>query len=459
MKKHLTNNILLKIASVVFSIMLWLIVLNIDDPDTTRSITNIPVNIEHEEAITGQDKVYTVIEGARASISVTGPRSIVDKLTSSDFTATANFQELSQTNAVPIVVEINNQSNKDKVSINQKTNTMRLNIEDIKEKKFEINVDFIGRLQDGYVIYESRLSENQVTVYAPESVMGNVADVVARVVGNGQSGDFTSEVELIAIDSNGREIAVAGNHITFSVNSVQVTNIVFMSKEVALVDNFENVMTNGYSLMEKEYSSDVVTIVGRKTDIEGINEIIIPEELFELDTNTKDYEIKVDIQSILPEGAYVYGDTKEIIVTMHIDKIVERTYTVDVRKLALANIPENYVASVDTKGTFAYSIEGFEEILAEYEMQDSYNVSLEGLTQGKHQVRVEIELPNGVTLKSDVYVDVILRNTEDVENTASPTETTKKEPESTTAWPTDPIIPEPATTPPSQEETTPEEIT
>ena len=153
------------------------------------------------------------------------------------------------------------------------------------------------------------------------------------------------------------------------------------------------------------------------------------------------------------------GDTKEIIVTMHIDKIVERTYTVDVRKLALANIPENYVASVDTKGTFAYSIEGFEEILAEYEMQDSYNVSLEGLTQGKHQVRVEIELPNGVTLKSDVYVDVILRNTEDVENTASPTETTKKEPESTTAWPTDPIIPEPATTPPSQEETTPEEIT
>ena len=201
------------------------------------------MNIEHEEAITGQDKVYTVIEGARASISVTGPRSIVDKLTSSDFTATANFQELSQTNAVPIVVEINNQSNKDKVSINQKTNTMRLNIEDIKEKKFEINVDFIGRLQDGYVIYESRLSENQVTVYAPESVMGNVADVVARVVGNGQSGDFTSEVELIAIDSNGREIAVAGNHITFSVNSVQVTNIVFMSKEVALVDNFENVIT------------------------------------------------------------------------------------------------------------------------------------------------------------------------------------------------------------------------
>ena len=459
MKKHLTNNILLKIASVVFSIMLWLIVLNIDDPDTTRSITNIPVNIEHEEAITGQDKVYTVIEGARASISVTGPRSIVDKLTSSDFTATANFQELSQTNAVPIVVEINNQSNKDKVSINQKTNTMRLNIEDIKEKKFEINVDFIGRLQDGYVIYESRLSENQVTVYAPESVMGNVADVVARVVGNGQSGDFTSEVELIAIDSNGREIAVAGNHITFSVNSVQVTNIVFMSKEVALVDNFENVMTNGYSLMEKEYSSDVVTIVGRKTDIEGINEIIIPEELFELDTNTKDYEIKVDIQSILPEGAYVYGDTKEIIVTMHIDKIVERTYTVDVRKLALANIPENYVASVDTKGTFAYSIEGFEEILAEYEMQDSYNVSLEGLTQGKHQVRVEIELPNGVTLKSDVYVDVILRNTEDVENTASPTETTKKEPKSTTARPTDPIKPEPATTPPPKEETNPEEIT
>ena len=46
MKKYLTNNIALKIASVVFAIMLWLIVLNVDDPTTTRVVYNIPVTSE-----------------------------------------------------------------------------------------------------------------------------------------------------------------------------------------------------------------------------------------------------------------------------------------------------------------------------------------------------------------------------------------------------------------------------
>ena len=43
MKKVLINNIGFKILSLIFAIALWIIVVNIDDPDVTRTFSGIPV--------------------------------------------------------------------------------------------------------------------------------------------------------------------------------------------------------------------------------------------------------------------------------------------------------------------------------------------------------------------------------------------------------------------------------
>ena len=43
MKKGLMNNWGLKILSFLLAVMLWLIVVNIDDPVTTQTFNNIPV--------------------------------------------------------------------------------------------------------------------------------------------------------------------------------------------------------------------------------------------------------------------------------------------------------------------------------------------------------------------------------------------------------------------------------
>ena len=59
-----------------------------------------------------------------------------------------------------------------------------------------------------------------------------------------------------------------------------------------------------------------------------------------------------------------------------------------------------------------------EEVLKDYQTQDAYNVSLENLTEGTHKVKVSIELTNGLTLISDVYVEVNLEKSGEDETTA-----------------------------------------
>lgn len=435
MKKYLTNNILLKIASVIFAIILWLIVLNIDDPDTTRTISNIEVTIENADAVTGLNKVYNIIAGQTATISVTGPRSIVDKLTAADFVATADFNELSQTYSVPINVELQKQTYSDKVIINSKTNTMRLAIEDIESKEFQVEVRNIGNLAENYVIYDNKVSNKTVTVYAPTSVMNTIAGVIAEVVSVGQSENFESEITLTCVGINGRSIDSEKNNITIDKPTVTVTSVVYYSKDVSITETFENAIPAGYSIIEKTLSDDTITIVGNRDVVDAIDTLIIPEDSLEIIANTKDYTITCDISEILPNGIYVYSGNKIITVSMHIDRMVERTYTIDVKKLALSNIPENFVASIVTKGTFSYTLAGMEDVLSNYQTQDAYNVSLEGLLEGTHSVKVNINLEDDYSLVREVYVEVSLERIDETSSSNQDTDaetTTKPDAETTT---------------------------
>ena len=67
MKKSLTNNIGLKLLAFLFAFMLWLLVVNIDDPVDTKTFDSIPVTIEHAEVVTQDQRSYQVLDGNRHS--------------------------------------------------------------------------------------------------------------------------------------------------------------------------------------------------------------------------------------------------------------------------------------------------------------------------------------------------------------------------------------------------------
>ena len=97
MREKLTNNIALKIISVLCAIAVWIIVLNINDPNKVVSVSKIPVEIINDDAITSLNKAYSIESGKTCTITISGPRSIIDKLDEEDFTAVADIKNLSLT--------------------------------------------------------------------------------------------------------------------------------------------------------------------------------------------------------------------------------------------------------------------------------------------------------------------------------------------------------------------------
>ena len=64
MKKpnKLFNNIGLKILAVIFSVLLWLISVNVNDPVDTEVYRNIPVELENTNLLTDEGMTYEVLD-------------------------------------------------------------------------------------------------------------------------------------------------------------------------------------------------------------------------------------------------------------------------------------------------------------------------------------------------------------------------------------------------------------
>ena len=100
-KKVLFHNLSIKILSFLGALLVWLFIVNIDDPYKTKSYM-VHVDLTNEDALRSVHKVYEIVEGGTATVRVRGRRSVVDNLDASDIKATADLSELSAVNSVDI---------------------------------------------------------------------------------------------------------------------------------------------------------------------------------------------------------------------------------------------------------------------------------------------------------------------------------------------------------------------
>ena len=61
MKKKLMNNLVIKLLSVFVAFFVWLVIINVIDPTTTKHFSSIPVVILNENVITSANQVFEVV--------------------------------------------------------------------------------------------------------------------------------------------------------------------------------------------------------------------------------------------------------------------------------------------------------------------------------------------------------------------------------------------------------------
>lgn len=307
------NNIGLKILAVIFSVLLWLVSVNINDPVDTEVYRNIPVELENTSLLTEEGLTYQVLDDTdRVTVTVRASRSVLENINASDVTATADFSELSFTNTVPIRLSLSRAFGS-QIEISGNIDMVRLEVEERQEKQLVIEIDQVGTPADGYIVNSVLTTDgNALRISGPQSLVSQVdrAVVEANVEGLTESINITEPIRLY--DADGNEIT--SSRITKSVSTSNVSISILQTKEIPVTASASGEPAAGYAATgEVTCAPDRITVAGRSSALASLEEIVIPAEELDLTGATEDVVELIDIRQYLPDGVSLTNTQRTVL--------------------------------------------------------------------------------------------------------------------------------------------------
>ncbi len=328
LQKWVVNNIGYKILALVFAFILWLVIVNIQDPQITTTISGIPVMKLNEEAIEGEYE-WTVKSGDTAAVVVTGKRSIVSHLTKNDFIATVNFEELFHAQqAIPITIELAPEKAEyaAQLNIQQRTRSMMLTLDEIVTRSLPLEVIYAGTLPENMVIDDTVVSPQEISVTAPVSLMDSIFRVEATVnLGDVSDGASLRATPVLA-GYSGNRIEIPddmADDVAISPDEITVTFAASYTKTVGIAINTLGTPADGYELKEVSTSFDKVVLNGAWEDLEGIEAIRIPNTQLQISGATRNVTVEINLEEYLPDGVKIYDSNKTVFITAVIERSPE----------------------------------------------------------------------------------------------------------------------------------------
>lgn len=427
--KKLTNNLGLKLLAVLFAIALWIVVVNIDDPVKPAQYT-ISVTQDNMDYLTSNGK-YSETLGGKNTVTFTASakRSILEKLSNTDFTAVADMEKIEYVEGdgvcrVPITITCS-KYNSNTVTISSKQQYLDVTVEDLGNVQKKITTSTEGTVMDGCALGDvSIVTSNLLKISGPSSVTSQISTVVATINVDGMSSDVTDTVVPVLYDADGNEIDAS--KLKMNLNTVTITAQILNTKDVDLSFQTKGNVASGYTLKGITYSPKKVRIKGETDVLNKVTKITIPEDVLDMSGATEDVETTVDITSYLPDGtSLVLAADAKVEVKVKIEPITTKIFEVDVSAFTLENIPDETKAKI-TEDTIKVEITGAESDIEKLAADDITGmVNLQGYGIGEHKIDAEIDVDKELYQIKTVRISVKITGT-DTETETKSTESKKK---------------------------------
>ena len=407
LKMSLTNNIGLKFLAVLIALVLWLAIVNVNDPEKTITVSNIPISVTNESAITSRDMVYNVKSEQYLNITVSGKRSIVSNLSAEDFRATASLKELSKVNSIPVDVTTKNASLGRKITIvKQSAQTILVDVENVEEKDFtDLVVEYTGKVADGYVAGLSSMSTDEVTVKAPTSIIDKIKKVAVRCSLDGANTNISKKCPVILYDKNDKEIK--SDEIELSDKKIRVNVNVLRAKQVPISTINKDELgkpADGYVVDDVILSSDSITVYGSEESLDSIESLDIQDDIDVSDAKG-DVTQNIDVTGKLPKGLSVSGEST-ITVKVVIKKLITRTFEYDASEVSLNDLSSDLDVQLVTKKV-KVTLQGEEEVISQLTKDDmAISADFGKVKEGTTTVHVDVAVPDNTTLMNNVTIKI-----------------------------------------------------
>ena len=415
MKKKLTNNLGMRILAVVIAVLIWIIVVNVSDPIIESTYSGIPVEIINTDTITKQNKTYDVLNDTDSiSVTISAKRSISDLLGRDNIKATADLDSLDmEKGTVRIKLETNKYNDKIE-SIKAKNDILEVAIENLMRKQFAITSQVNGEPSEGYVIGDTVLDQNVVTVQGPESVVSQIDKAVVEASVAGMSTSISTTSTIRYYDANGSQLDSA--RLSGNISSVNLKVDVLATKKLGFRFNTTGEPDLDYAVAG-DITSDIdeVLVAGKSSIITNTAAIAIPASAIDVEGKRETFSLTIDVTKYLPDTLKLVDEDFDgkITVTVPIEKIQSKEVEIARTDITISGYDEdkqtvvivgdgmdigNKGLEADIQNLKKNAIKGKIDVAAY--MEDN---NLTELKPGVYNFPVQLTLPDGIRTVREAY--------------------------------------------------------
>jgi YbbR domain-containing protein len=396
MNDLLKKDIVIKIVSVLLAILLWLYVLNIDNPYKNKPLT-IPIKVENintlqEKGLALKNDNFT----RNVEVIIRGREEVLNKISPGDFQAILDFSKVKsvddKTLKIDFIYDI------DDITITVMIpRSVNIELEKIEKKAFPLQVELTGQPKENYKIINMTQVPESVTLEDVESVINQVASVKSFIDISNLDDDKTVKQECKVYDKNGKEITKLSKNLSVEVK-------LEVAKEVPVNLVVTGKPAQDYLEGAKKISPEKVLIAGPKEIVSGITGL--KTEPVSIENSRENVSTKTAIS--LPEGVRLVNSPKEVLVNITIESLVNKNFTIAKDDIAILNFSAEELLDFEiVTESVEITLKGKQadlQNISAARMKPSIDVG--GLEEGTHSIPLNIELPAGVRLLEKRNIEV-----------------------------------------------------
>ncbi len=424
MKKRLTNNWGLKLVSFIFAVLLWLVVVNVDNPVKAKPFDDITVKLLNTNIIRDEGLVYEILDSTdQVDVTVSAPRSYLELLSKDDIVAVADFNNITAANTINITYYSKRYNDKI-TNFKGSIESVKLNIEKEKTLKLVLKTEAVGEVMDGYVVGRVTTDQNQVRISGPESVVSQIKTAVVSVDVSGTTSNIATYADVGLYDADGNEIE--SESIKKNVDSVKVGVEILAKQTIPLKFSTMGAPADGYQVTGEIMSTpSEITIAGSADALRNITQLEIPAEALDITGITESLTQTINVKNYLPDGIILVDNENngKVVVSVPIEAVEEKKLHLSKSNIVIMNVPEGYKASLE-EGEMILSIAGLRSDVTAVMSSDIVGIidleaymkekELTSLEPGMYTVEITFDLGENIMITEPVRVGVTVEKIEEM---------------------------------------------
>lgn len=390
MSRWFEKNGTLKIISVIFAVILWLYAVEELNPETTRLVNQVPIEVINEGQLTQRQMILVEDPQRTVNLRLRGRTRVIRQINPANIRATLDLGAIDRVGRQQATLSISGVEGLGRDIRLVSPPEIEININAIIRKEVPLVIAFInGEDLAEFHIHEPVIQPETVMVAGAESLVRRIVQGIVEV--NLHNGNSISQSHLIRlVDEEGRTIESKFIQLEQAYALVRVD--IFPRKAVRVEANLAGTPADGFEITDIEIMPRTITVNGDAAVLENLRRL--PTTLIDVQGARRDINTTVYLQEI--EGIYIDpSQPVQVSVVVRIQETaISRDFVID--DIHFVGLPEDWTVLYEPQ-SFTITLQGlYTRITALTEDSIRLSVDVSALEPNTHVLPVVAQLPEGV---------------------------------------------------------------